>query len=799
MGQKMRNSFFPIFSFFFPISAKSAQLNKSKSNFTIFYFFNIEYSFRNNKIIDLFIELRMLPPIVERDLTNFEHSHELYEILVNQISDSILVTDPQLEFPGPKIIFANPAFCKMTGYLKDELIGQTPRILQGPLTNRKTMRDLKRSLTQGKDFSGETINYKKDGSSYNVEWHISAIQDSSGKILCFISIQRDITEKVKKGESVTRHLRLEMGITSATQILLSTSVELKILKYAMEQFLVFVDSERLYLFKNSENADLAELYLEVNDPSLDTSEIPTTQLITYKEDYIRWKKIFSSGGYLQGNISEFPANEKKFFNQRETRSITLIPLFVSNEWFGFAGFENLKATNVIKEEIFTIRTFVDLISVFLERKNVLEELKIHREKLEVLVNQRTEELNFQKEMAEKANKAKSEFLTNMSHELRTPLNSIIGFSSLMQLPAEMEKENKYKDLIFHSGVHLLNIINDILDLSRIEAGKLVLNESNFDLKELISTSIEMILGEAITKKIGMTFQCFPKEENFEIKADPKRIRQVILNLLGNAIKFTDPSGEILITLKKLENDYELSIQDSGIGIPQNEIHRIFETFHQVKREDQSAYEGSGLGLPIVKKIVEAHQGSIEVESEPGKGSTFNVFFPYFSYVENQNTPVQAVTFPQDITFQEPIYPAELKSIPVLLAILDRIYDRAIEKYFIHNFQEFITLRTAKDFSKMPQKSLDSHRILLYDTRLLLEETEVVKSLRVLLNEDSKLSHLILLETTDIPVPFQEDLLPFFPDYTIQNPFSLDKLKSILIEIEKEICLGNRTEKKEYSS
>ncbi|EMN57663.1 PAS domain S-box protein [Leptospira borgpetersenii serovar Javanica str. UI 09931] len=741
----------------------------------------------------------MLPPIVERDLTNFEHSHELYEILVNQISDSILVTDPQLEFPGPKIIFANPAFCKMTGYLKDELIGQTPRILQGPLTNRKTMRDLKRSLTQGKDFSGETINYKKDGSSYNVEWHISAIQDSSGKILCFISIQRDITEKVKKGESVTRHLRLEMGITSATQILLSTSVELKILKYAMEQFLVFVDSERLYLFKNSENADLAELYLEVNDPSLDTSEIPTTQLITYKEDYIRWKKIFSSGGYLQGNISEFPANEKKFFNQRETRSITLIPLFVSNEWFGFAGFENLKATNVIKEEIFTIRTFVDLISVFLERKNVLEELKIHREKLEVLVNQRTEKLNFQKEMAEKANKAKSEFLTNMSHELRTPLNSIIGFSSLMQLPAEMEKENKYKDLIFHSGVHLLNIINDILDLSRIEAGKLVLNESNFDLKELISTSIEMILGEAITKKIGMTFQCFPKEENFEIKADPKRIRQVILNLLGNAIKFTDPSGEILITLKKLENDYELSIQDSGIGIPQNEIHRIFETFHQVKREDQSAYEGSGLGLPIVKKIVEAHQGSIEVESEPGKGSTFNVFFPYFSYVENQNTPVQAVTFPQDITFQEPIYPAELKSIPVLLAILDRIYDRAIEKYFIHNFQEFITLRTVKDFSKMPQKSLDSHRILLYDTRLLLEETEVVKSLRVLLNEDSKLSHLILLETTDIPVPFQEDLLPFFPDYTIQNPFSLDKLKSILIEIEKEICLGNRTEKKEYSS
>ncbi|AVQ11081.1 PAS domain S-box protein [Leptospira santarosai] len=736
---------------------------------------------------------------MERDLTNFEHSHELYEILVHQISDSILVTDAQLELPGPKIIFVNPAFCKMTGYSKVDLVGQTPRILQGPLTNRKTMRDLKRSLTQGKDFSGETINYKKDGNPYNVEWHISAIRDSLGKILCFISIQRDITEKVKKGESVTRHLRLEMGITSATQILLSTSVELKILKYAMEQFLVFVDSERLYLFKNSEHADSAELYLEVNDPSLDISEIQTTQSITYKENYIRWKKIFSSGGYLQGNVSEFPEDEKKFFDRRETRSVTLIPLFVSNEWFGFAGFENLKATNVIKEEIFTIRTFVDLISVFLERKNILEELKIHREKLEVLVNQRTEELNLQKEMAEKANKAKSEFLANMSHELRTPLNSIIGFSRLMQLPMEMEKENKYKDLIFHSGVHLLNIINDILDLSRIEAGKLVLNESDFDLKELISTSVEMILGEAITKNIEMTFQYFPEEADFEIKADPKRIRQVVLNLLGNAIKFTDSCGNILITLKKLESHFKLSVQDSGIGIPQDEIHKIFETFHQVKREDRSAYEGSGLGLPIVKKIVEAHQGSVEVESELEKGSTFNVFFPNISHSENQNVFPHVGSFSQDITFQESVYPFELKSVPVLFAIQDRIYDRAIEKYFIHNSQEFTTLRTGKDFSKIPQKSLDYHRILLYDTRLLLEETEVVKSLRALLNADSKLNHLVLLETADIPLPFQEDLFPFFPDYTIQNPFSLDKLKSILIEIEKEIYLGDRTEKKEYSS
>lgn len=197
--------------------------------------------------------------------------------------------------------------------------------------------------------------------------------------------------------------------------------------------------------------------------------------------------------------------------------------------------------------------------------------------------------------------------------------------------------------------------------------------------------------------------------------------------------------------------------------------------------------------------MEAHQGSVEVESELEKGSTFNVFLPNVPHSESQNAFPHVGSFSQDITFQESVYPFELKSVPVLFAIQDRIYDRAIEKYFIHNSQEFTALRTAKDFSKITQKSLDYHRILLYDTRLLLEETEVVKSLRVLLNVDSKFNHLILLETADIPLPFQEDLFPFFPDYTIQNPFSLDKLKSILIEIEKEIYLGDRTEKKEYSS
>ncbi|MBM9498932.1 PAS domain-containing protein [Leptospira sp. 201903071] len=736
---------------------------------------------------------------MERDLKNFELSQELYEILVNQISDSILVTEALLDSPGPRIIFANPAFCKMTGYRLQELIGQTPRIFQGPLTNRKTMVDLKQALQSGSDFSGETINYKKDGSSYNVEWHISAIRDGESKILYYISIQRDITEKVKKGEFATRRLRLEMGITAATQILLSTSTELKILKYAMEQFLVFVDSERLYLFKNTESQDEAELFLEVVDPSIESTKTPLTKLISYTKNHSRWKKIFSSGGYLQGAIREFSESERIFFDDRQIQSITLIPLFVSNEWFGFAGFENFKTTQVVKEELFTIRTFIDLISVFLERKNILEELKIHREKLEVLVQERTEELILQKEKAEKASKTKSEFLANMSHELRTPLNSIIGFSRLMQLPDEMEKENKYKDLIFHSGVHLLNIINDILDVSRIEAGKLVLNRSEFDLKNLISTSIEIILGEAITKRIQISFEVQPESDEYEMNGDPKRIRQVLLNLIGNSIKFTRPPGEVFVILRKIGDQYQIIVKDTGIGIPEAELSKIFDTFYQIKGENQGEFEGSGLGLPIVKKIIDAHGGSIRVESQVGQGTTISILLtrvpleiPIASEVSQFNPSIRSEN-------PEIEYPEGIKSSLILIAIRDRIFDSAIERYFTIHSQKFIALHSAEDFSTISQKSLDSHKILLYDTHLLLEDIGIVKVLRTWLVEEPNNKALVLLDTADIPVPFREELLPFFPDYTIQNPFSLDKLKSILVEIQKERTFGNRIEKEDITS
>ncbi|PKA02744.1 PAS domain-containing sensor histidine kinase, partial [Leptospira ellisii] len=210
----------------------------------------------------------------------------------------------------------------------------------------------------------------------------------------------------------------------------------------------------------------------------------------------------------------------------------------------------------------------------------------------------------------------------------------------------------------------------------------------------------------------------------------------------------------------------------------------------IKGENRGEFEGSGLGLPIVKKIVEAHGGNIQVESKPERGTCFRILLPRFA----SNASTIDRNEDDGLTNEdakEEDYPIELRTSCIITAIQDRIYDTAIGRYFTYNFQNYIPIRISEDFSKIPQKNLDSYTILLYDSRLLLEETEIVKFLRVWLQKAKKHCSLVLLESAEIPLPFREELLPFFPDYTIQNPFSLDKLKSILIEIQKERDFGSR--------
>ncbi|MGI9861247.1 ATP-binding protein [Moorella naiadis] len=229
-----------------------------------------------------------------------------------------------------------------------------------------------------------------------------------------------------------------------------------------------------------------------------------------------------------------------------------------------------------------------------------------------------------------ASKMKSEFLANMSHELRTPLNAIIGFAQVLQKQyygALTEKQVKYVEYILTSGRHLLSLINDILDLSKIEAGKLELEPATFSLPKLLENSLIMVKEKAVRHRLEVILQVDPDIP--ELTADERKVKQIVYNLLSNAVKFTPDGGKITVRARLLPGDQvQVSVADTGIGIAPADQERIFEAFIQGDSGYTRQYEGTGLGLALVRRLVELHGGRVWVESAgSGQGSTFYFTLP----------------------------------------------------------------------------------------------------------------------------------------------------------------------------
>jgi len=263
-----------------------------------------------------------------------------------------------------------------------------------------------------------------------------------------------------------------------------------------------------------------------------------------------------------------------------------------------------------------------------------------REHLEEQVTLRTAELEELNVQLETATRHKSEFLANMSHELRTPLNAIIGFSDVLLEKEKMvgglnEKQEEYVEDILGSGRHLLSLINDILDLSKVEAGRMELELTTFDLQMLLEDTLMLVRERATRHGIQLTLDV--DTQVGDLTADGRKVKQILLNLLSNAVKFTPDGGKISVRTGRSAGLVEISVSDTGIGISPEDQQRIFEEFRQTKRKEPQEGEGTGLGLTLAKRFVELHGGRIWLESEVGRGSTFTFTLPMRSVVEKTVT------------------------------------------------------------------------------------------------------------------------------------------------------------------
>jgi signal transduction histidine kinase len=292
------------------------------------------------------------------------------------------------------------------------------------------------------------------------------------------------------------------------------------------------------------------------------------------------------------------------------RSLLSVPLLREQQIMGGLTVWRRQSGNFEPEVVNLLQTFATQSALAIQNARLFREIEDKSGQLEA------------------ANRHKSEFLANMSHELRTPLNAIIGFSEVLleHMFGELnEKQDEYVDDVLSSGRHLLSLINDILDLSKVEAGRMELELAQFDLPLAVENTITLMRERASRHGISLHREVDKRLGDFV--GDERKIKQILLNLLSNAVKFTPEGGRVEVKAVMVDGSVEISVSDTGIGIAPEDQEKIFEEFRQVGADYAQKREGTGLGLTLTKKFVEMHGGKIWVESEQGKGSTFKFTLP----------------------------------------------------------------------------------------------------------------------------------------------------------------------------
>jgi PAS domain S-box-containing protein len=512
--------------------------------------------------------------------------------VVEQNPISIVITDTE-----GNIQYVNPKFCEITGYQRGELTGKNPGILSSGEMPAKEYAQLWRTIKAGKIWRGEFHNRRKSGQLYWERASISPIVDDKGLITHFVGIKEDITER-KRAEQVQRALYKISG-----EVVASNDIE----------HLIGVIYDEISSVFNSKN-----FYIAFYNP--ETGMLSTPHSKDEKDELSEWPAERSLTGHVIKTNTAILARGEEVHEMIASGIIDMVgtpsavwlavPMSIGDEVTGalvIQDYHNAEAFN--EDDLELLKFIAGQIGLSLERQKSITDL---RNALR---------------LAEASDRLKTSFLNNISHEVRTPLNGILGFAQFIVQPGISDEEKaEYLKIVNSSSQRLLNTITGYMDISMITSGNQAVRRSSFNVNTLLDRLYIKFLPAAKLKNLDLTEQLPEGHENMEMVSDRDLLEKAMGHLIDNAIKFTQ-HGSVTFGYEVVANEISFHVQDSGEGISAEAQEQIFDFFMQEDSTTSKRFEGSGLGLSIVKGIAGLLGGSVMVQSEKGAGSLFSIQLP----------------------------------------------------------------------------------------------------------------------------------------------------------------------------
>ena len=675
-------------------------------------------------------------------------SEEKYRTLIDSIQDGVFLIEEG------KLSYINRAFAKMIGYDVNEIEGElftkfiSPEDMDLVVTNYKLRKEGKSAPA-----SYEWRMLHKNGNRVYVNMSARVINYHGNTAT--IGTVKDVSLQKELENTLLAQKNLFEGVADAANILLKEKDFDTAITNTIESLGKSSSIDRVYVFENSfdkvDNSPVMNQRYEWTN-GIVTAEInnPELQNLSYYPMFEDWYPILKSGGIINALIKDLNPSLREMLEQQQIKSILIVPIIVKNNFWGFIGFDYCKSERIWSDsEINMLQTTAANIGSVIEKELAKKEIIVA------------------KETAEEMSKIKSNFLANMSHELRTPLIAILGYTEILKSEIENIEWNGMVSTIMQSGRRLLETLNLILDLSKVEADKVLINYGEINIVEEVSDIVTML--NPVAQKKSLYLKSKFEREIILSKLDKRLFHSIITNLVNNAIKYTNTGGVTvdLSIIKSSGTNYAMiRVTDTGIGIAKEDQEVIFDEFRQVSEGYNRHFEGSGLGLTIAKKFAEKMGGSISLESEIGVGSTFTVVFP----CEETIIPVE----PELRFAVEDMLPNPVGKRKKVLVVDDDLATRRIVELFLRGEIEIDSASNSSEASDKINK--DTYSLVLMDISLGkgISGIELMKNLR---NIPCYKNVPVIAVTAHAMVGDKEKFLDYgFDDY-LSKPFGKKDLIS----------------------